>query len=472
MKISNADFVHLHTHSEYSRFDGLNKIGDFVLQARKMGFKALALTDHGNVGGLIKFYTECKKKKDKKDKEIPYDPIKPILGCEVYLSKNRHARGKEQQPDGRKGNRHLLLLAKNKIGYENLCALVQCGYTEGQAFGDPRIDLEILAQHSSGLICSSACLSSVINNNLLVGRYDQAAKAAKVLKDIFGEDFYLEAMYHGIDAEGYIISDIIKLGRQLDVPIICSNDAHYCFKEQAESHEVLVAMSTSKCIKDPKRYKFPYGEFYLKSAEEMWKIFGTQPQFLYNTVALSEKVEDFIKPGIMRLPQFRMPTGSGIKQCHNQQEAYAKLKQLALEGMKRLGWDQSPAHVKQLNIELEDVQIAWTANKMDFATYFLIVWQYINFAKEKGILTGCGRGSGYASVLLRALGITYGPDPIKYGLLWERFLSFDQAHFINDSDWGIGDAETAAVSIDEVVALGDDEEDKEENSNAEEEDNY
>lgn len=494
--INNADFVHLHNHTEYSRFDGLQKMADYVLQARIMGFKSLAISDHGNVGGWIKFFNECKRKKDKKDKELlgadgkPLQTIKPIFGQEFYLCRDFAARGMKEQVDGRKGNRHLLLLAKNWEGYENLCTLSQKAFTDGQAFSDPRIDLNQLAQHSKGLICSSACLGSVVNNNLLHGRYEQAKKVISIFIDIFGkENLYLSVMYHGIDEEGAIIPDIIKLAKLFGLRVVAENDCHYTFKEQSASHELLMAISSSRCINDPKRIHFPYDEFYLKSAAEMAKIFGSHPEILTNTVSVAEQIEDFMKKGGMRLPKFDIERSKmgikaiaddlaikygeefkneiedadvcvGVKKLdtpeHLQKEAYQFLCELADEGMKKLGWDKSQAHIDALKMELGDVQVAWDMNRMDFATYFLIVWQYISFARSKGILTGCGRGSGYASVLLRTLGITYGPDPVKYSLLWVRFLAFDFSHVLLDSDWGFDEPEEAIVSS-EVIETSEDE---------------
>ena len=479
---SNADFTHVHVHSEASRFDGLNKISELAVNARRMGFRAMALTDHGTVGGLIKFAQECRRKKDKKDNPLlddngnPLPEMKPIFGEEFYLARDNTAKN----PDGRKGNRHLLLLAKNETGFKNLCTLSQRSWTEG-TYIDPRIDIKILAEHSAGLICSSACLGSVVNINLLHGRYDVAKKVATLLKDVFNEDFFLEVMYHGIGAEGAVVPEIIKLGSQLDIPVICTNDVHYLKKEHAKSQEVLMAMSTSRCIKDPKRIHFPHDEFYLKSAEEMSAIFGSHPEVLYNTVALSDRVEDFLKPGKMRLPVFdtlraRQRLGvEFLKECQEAdvctgvakikssnekfEDAYALMKDLCSSGMRDLGWDKSKPHIEQLQQELADVRIAWENNSLDFATYFLIVWDYINFARERKILTGCGRGSGYASVILRALKICYGPDPIKYGLSWERFLSFDNQFFITDQDWGIGEVSepvTITEDIDDEREVEDD----------------
>lgn len=430
-RFTNADYFHPHNHSEYSSFDGLNKMSSFPMLARQMGFRALALTDHGNIGGAIKFMYECTKTKDKDGKPIPYKPIKPVIGCEFYLSKNRFARTKEQQPDERRGNRHLVLMAKNWIGYQNLCSLSQGSWVDG-FYSNPRIDFDLLSKHHEGLICSSACLSSVINANLLHDRYDQAKKAATKFKDLFGEDFFLEVMYHGIDAEAAIIPGVLKLGEELGIKVICSNDCHYGTKDMGKAHEVLMAISTSKCLHDPKHLHFPYDEFYLKSAAEMAKIFGTHPELLLNTNLIPERVDaDEISVnmnGGMRLPTFKIPPEF--------KSPIDYMNHLAREGMKKLGWDKSTEHVQRLNMEMNDVRVALESNNYDFATYFLVVRDYIQEARNKGILVGCGRGSGYGSILLRALGIAYGPDPIKYGLLWERFLGFDDKQFVTEQDFG------------------------------------
>lgn len=444
--ISNADFVHLHVHSSYSSFDGVNSISSLPLLARKMGFQSIALTDHGNIGGIYKFMMECYKEKD-----VPYPVINPILGCEFYLSKNHNIHfstkksGKKVievgQEDGRKGNRHLILLAKNFTGYQNLCRLSNASWTEGY-FHDPRIDLHLLNKYHEGLICTTACLSSVVNANLLHDRYDQAKKSAQIFKDIFGEDFYLEAMYHGMDAEGRIIPDIIKLGQELDTKVVCTNDVHYGTHDQGSSHEVLMCMSTSRCITDPKHLHFPYHEFYLKSAKEMSIAFGSHPEMLLNTVEVASKVNSKdILQGMtsgMRLPKYKVPDGfSG---------PFDYLKHIATEGMKKLGWNNSKPHIERFNMEINDIKIAWDNSRLDFATYLLVVYDYIAEAKKRGILTGAGRGSGYGSILLRCLGITYGPDPLAYGLLWQRFLGFDDQFFITPQDLGL-DAESLSAPI-------------------------
>lgn len=429
MKISNSDFCHIHNHTEFSSFDGLNKISEFPAKAREMGFKSLAITDHGNVAGAIKFFKECTKTHDYEGNLIPHDPLIPIIGCEFYFSKNRNARSKNDQPDGRKGNRHLLLLAKNFTGYQNLCTLSEISWTEG-FYGDPRIDFELLEKYHDGLMCSSACLSSIINSNILHGRYDKAKKMASIFKDIFKDDFYLEVMFHGIDAERYVIPDIFKLSEELNIKCVASNDCHYCNKEDGKSHEILMCMSTSKCIKDSNRLKFPYHEFYLKSAEEMALIFKGYEHAIFNTNEISQKVEvENLKSnfGGMRLPKFSLP--------ENFEDPFEYLKFLSYEGLKKCNLHNSEKHIMRLEMELNDVRIAKINNNYDFATYFLIVRDYINFARENNILTGCGRGSGFGSLLLKCLGITYGVDPLEHDLLWERFLGFDSKKFVKLSDF-------------------------------------
>jgi len=439
--MNNADFVHLHVHSEYSSFDGLSQLNNLVRKARMMGFPAIALTDHGNIGGLIKFIQECERVKTKKGEDYGAPPIKPILGVEAYVSKNRHARSLEEQPRARKGNHHMVLLARNWAGYQNLCTLCNRGWVEG-FYHSPRIDLELLSQYSEGLICTSACLASFINANLLHGRYEQAKKSCMVLKDIFGENFFLEVMFHGINAERMVIPDIFKLSAELNIPVICTNDCHYLEKDQALSQEVLMAMSSRKCILDPKRVHHPYSEFYLKSAQDMAAVWGSRPETLMNTVALAERVDigDIKKNlfgGGTRLPKFEVPAEFCKPGDPPFRNSFRYLKYLAFEGMKRHGWENSKEHKISLEKELKDTEVAFTANKYDFATYFLIVWDIMNFSRQNNILAGSGRGSGYASVLLRCLGITYGVDPIKYGLLWERFLGFDDKRFMKLEDFGL-----------------------------------
>ncbi len=444
MKFENKDYVPFHCHTSMSKFDGLCSPLDLAMRAREMGFPGIAITDHGNIQGFIQFLKACRATKDKKGKDIPYAPIKPILGCEFYLARrmdigqNQEKRDtaliKKHQPDGRRGNRHLNLYCMNFEGYKNLCRLSQKSFTEGFYY-DPRIDLDLLSRHSEGVMCGSACLSGVINANLMYGRYDKAKEICGIFKEMFKENFFLEVMYHGISEEKEIIPLIFKLSSELDIPIVATNDSHYLYQDQGPAQEVLLCMSQQRCMKDPKRLRFKHMEFYLKSAEEMGRIFGSNPNCLTNSVALAERIDtkDIEENlfGGMRLPDFDIP-----KKYKN---AYDYLSDLSWEGMKRIGWDQSPDHVEALKMELNDVKIAYENNNYDFSTYFLIVRDYIKDAKDKGVLVGCGRGSGYASVILRCLDITYGVDPLKYGLLWQRFLGFASKRFVKESDFGFED---------------------------------
>lgn len=460
MKIDNSKFVHWHCHTEYSALDGLSKVTDVVLEARKMGFPALSITDHGNIGGWVKFIQECAKTKDKDNKNIPYAPIKPILGAEFYLCRNHEYKNKEMQPDGKAGNRHLNVFALNWKGYQNLCTLSNKSWVDGLYY-NPRIDLNLLEQHSEGLMIGSACLSSVINANLLYDRYEQARKAVATFKDIFKENFFLEVMYHGIPEEAHIIPDIIKLSSEMGVPIVATNDCHYTHKHQGKTHEVLMCMNTSRCITDTNRIHFPYEEFYLKSSHEMSLMFGQIPNALTNSVGLLDRIdqkdiEDNLF-GHQRMPSFQVPEGF--------KDAFEYLKHLVMQGAKDLGYISSPGHMEDIEKELRDIKSARDHSDLHFDSYFLIIWDIINWARKKNILVGTGRGSGYASLVLRCLKVCYGPDPKKFGLLWERFLGFDELRFVRERDFGFTEklsiAEKLAKSTGESAELADDERDVE-----------
>jgi DNA polymerase III subunit alpha len=451
MNFSNKHFVHFHCHSDRSRFDGLIKLSDLIMTARQMGFPALGLTDHGNVMGWMKFLKECRMTKNKKGEDIEYPPIKPILGSEMYLSNKmdigqysgkKHA-AKTNQPEGRKGNKHLCLYAMNFKGYQNLCTLSQKSWLEG-FYSDPRIDFDALSKYSEGLMGSSACLSSFINYNLYTENYDEAKRIAALLKDIFNDNFFLEIMYTGVLEQKIIIPEIFKLSKDLDIPVVATNDVHYLKKEDAMSQEVLMCMSTNRCIKDPKHLHHEYSEYYLKSAEEMAKIFGNNLECLYNSVKMADRIntDDIEKNlfGGMRLPNFEIPK--------EYKSSYDYMEKKAWDGLKKIGWDKSEDHVNALKMELADVKVAKDNNNYDFAKYFLIVEDYINEARRLGALVACGRGSGYASVLLRCLGITYGVDPIEHSLIWERFLGFSDLRFIKPSDFGFSDEKNIEVDED------------------------
>lgn len=449
--ISNKNFVHLHVHSEFSTFDGPTPLSKLVEHARKMQFPALALTDHGNVGGLAKFVQHCQADKDKKGNKIESPKIKPILGVELYLSKDRHAHSVQEQPEKAKGNYHILLHAKNYKGYQNLCSLAEMAYTEG-FYNNPRIDFDLLSQHTEGLICSTACLHGLVNANLYHTRKDAARKAVGVFHDLFKEDFYLEVMYHGMVAQSSILVDIFDISKEFNIPIIATNDVHYLTKDHALTHEAFMCVKGNKCIKDPKRVHFPYPELYLKSAQEMYDIWSERPEVLLNTLDIAEKIDDKDISGNlfasnMRLPEFEIPDGF--------KTPYEYLKHLAYQGLKKHGFDKNEKYIKRLEMELGDIQVAKENNNYDFATYLLIEWDVIKWARQNGIFTGEGRGSGFGSLLLRCLDITYGPDPVEHGLFWERFLAFENARTIQERDLGFTD--NTIITLEDV-----DEEDEEE----------
>lgn len=430
--MNNSDFAHWHVHTEFSSFDGLSPVEALIYKAREMGFPAIAITDHGVVSSWIKVLRLSAAKKDKRDNVIAHDPIKPILGAELYLSANHRYRSKEDQINGKSGNRHINLFASNYEGYKNISKLCQLGWTDG-FYHSPRIDVNQLIEHSKGVVLGSACLSSVVNANLLYGRYDKAIEAASMFKDIFQDRMFLEVMYHGISEEAKIIPDIFKISKELKIPVLATNDCHFINKDDGQSQEVLMAMSTSKCLKDPKRLHFPYYEFYVKSAEEMMHLWRDTPYVIHNTVAMTEMIdtEDIKKNlfGVIRLPEF------DVTEKYN--SPYECVEALAWEGLKKEGWDQSPKHVEKLKSELSDVRIALEHNNLDFPTYFLIIADAIKEAESKGIMVANGRGSGYASLLLRCMGITYGPDPLEYNLIFERFLGFSDMRFVEPRDFGL-----------------------------------
>lgn len=438
-KFDNKDFVHHHTHhSGGSEFDGLSNLQNMVMTAREMGFPALSLTDHGSMAGVIKLIKYCNQKKDKKDKEIQFKPIKPIIGNEVYLSENHTFKSKELQPSGSKGNTHLILLAKNYKGYQNLCRITNKSWTEG-VYRKPRCDFDLLDKHKEGVICTSACIASIVNYNLAKGRLKEADKVVGIFKDIYQEDFYMELQYHGYDIQAHIMQDAFKLSKKHNLPMIVTNDAHFIKKQHAMAQELLMCMSTKGTIANPKHIRHPYPEFYLKSAQEMGNIFGHTPSLLYNTVDISNKVDsqDINKNlfGGMRLPKYEVPKEYYQKDQFEGRFKY--LKDMALSGLNRRGWGSSQKHIDRLNLQLNDLRAAYEVNGYDFVTYFLIEWDIMQQARRRDIITGFGRGSVYASVLSHCLGICYGVDPLSIdGMLWQRFLGFEDKKFVSEKHFG------------------------------------
>lgn len=389
-----ADFVHLHVHSEYSLLDGMSRIKDLPVRAKELGMKAIALTDHGVMYGAVDFYKECKK-----------NDIKPIIGCEVYVA----PRSRFEKEAGRdSGYNHLILLAKNKEGYQNLSKLVSLSFVEGFYY-KPRIDLEILEKYSEGLICLSACLAGSLSQALIQDDMQKAEEIALWHKRVFKDDYYIEIQHNGLRQQIMINQKLIQLARKLDIPLVATNDAHYLKKEDSYFHEVLLCIQTGKRMSDEDRMRFETQEFYIKSPEEMADYFSEFPDAIENTVKIAEKCNYDFEFGVTKLPNYDVP------------EEYAThldyFKDLCYKGIKnRYGEKAAEEVMSRLEYEISVI------DKMGYVDYFLIVWDYINYAKSVGIPVGPGRGSGAGSIAAYAIGIT-DIDPLKYGLLFERFLN-------------------------------------------------
>ena len=389
-----ADFVHLHVHSEYSLLDGMSRIKDLPVRAKELGMKAIALTDHGVMYGAVDFYKECKK-----------NDIKPIIGCEVYVAP--HSRfDKEAGRDN--GYNHLILLAKNKTGYQNLSKLVSLSFVEGFYY-KPRIDLEILEKYSEGLICLSACLAGSLSQAIIQGNMEKAEEIALWHKRVFKDDYYIEIQHNGLRQQIMVNQKLIQLARKLDIPLVATNDAHYLKKEDSYFHEVLLCIQTGKRMSDEDRMRFETEEFYIKSPEEMADYFSEFPDAIENTVKIAEKCNYDFEFGVTKLPNYDVP---------EEYETHLDyFKDLCYKGIKnRYGENPSEEVMSRLEYEISVIE------KMGYVDYFLIVWDYINYAKSVGIPVGPGRGSGAGSIAAYAIGIT-DIDPLKYGLLFERFLN-------------------------------------------------
>ncbi len=388
------DFVHLHVHTHYSILDSTNQVKSLIEQTKDLGMSAIALTDHGNLFGAWEFYQTAIK-----------NDIKPIIGCEFYVAPT--SRHEKNASKGEKTAYHLVLLAKNKTGYENLLKLSSKAYLEGFYY-KPRIDKELLNKHHDGLICLSACLSGEIPHLILAGKTEKAIQTAEEYKNLFGEDFYLELQNHGLDDQKTVNKELISISKQLNIPIVATNDVHYIDREDAESHDMFLCIGTNEKVDNPDRkHKYDSDEFYLREPEEMYELFSEHPEALENTVKIAEKCELELTENSM-LPNFDVPEGYT-------KETY--LKHLCEEGLKKKFEKNITDEIKKrLDYELDVI------NRMGFPGYFLIVWDFIRHAKSKGIRVGPGRGSAAGSLVAYTLDIT-DLDPIKYKLLFERFLN-------------------------------------------------
>lgn len=385
-------FVHLHVHSEYSILDGFLRINDLIKRVKGFKMPAVALTDHGGMYGIVPFYKEAKK-----------EGIKPIIGVEMYFSPTSRfdKKGKEDAV-----NYHILLLAKNFKGYQNLTRLVSIGHLEGFYY-KPRIDMEALKKHSEGLIVETSCLKGEIPSLILSGQYERAKKRVYEFKEIFGDDFYIELQNHHLPDEERVIPELIRLAKETDTKYFASNDAHYLNKDDAKAHGILLCIQTQTTISNPDRLKFQTDEFYLKSFEEMWDLFKDVPEAIHTTMEIAEKCNVELPLGKSRLPRFPLPEG---------EDAFQVLRNKCEEGIEsRFGKETSEIR-ERLERELSVIK------EMGFSDYFLIVSDFVSFAKKKGIRVGPGRGSAAGSIVSYLLGITE-VDPLRYNLLFERFLN-------------------------------------------------
>ncbi|GAB4239185.1 MAG: DNA polymerase III subunit alpha [Candidatus Methylacidiphilales bacterium] len=392
-----SPFVHLHVHTEYSILDGASRIPDLVARAKELDFPALAITDHGNMFGVFDFFKTCKKQ-----------GIKPILGCEVYVAPG--SRLEKKASSGKEAAHHFLLLAKNQEGYQNLLKLVTAGHLEGRYYGKPRIDKELLRAHASGLIATSACLKSDLAQAVLEGRNDEADRLVQDYLSMFAPgDFYLEVHHHGLEAEATVRQAYRELGRRHGVKLVAANDVHYVRNTDALAHEVLLCIQTGAQLSDENRMRYPCHDFYLKSAEEMAALFADLPEALEATLEIADKCHVTIATDQNRYPAYPMPPGKT-------REAY--LRELCEAGLnRRYGARANDPEIRErLDFELSVIE------KMGFVSYFLIVWDFIDYAKRKTIPVGPGRGSAAGSLVAYVLGIT-DLDPLRYTLLFERFLN-------------------------------------------------
>lgn len=394
-----SEFVHLHLHSQYSLLDGTTRIDDLVQRAAELGQPAVALTDHGNMFGAVKFYEAARR-----------TGVKPIIGCEVYVAPGSRFDKGAKNGGGRAY--HMLLLAQNQTGYNNLCELVTRGFTEGMYYF-PRIDRELISQHAEGLICTSACLRGEVNDHLLHGREEAAREAAGFYKDLFPGRYYLELQNHGMEEDKQVIPRVIALSKEMDLPLVATNDVHYLDKGDHSAQEVLICIQTGKTLTDPNRMTIKSEEFYLKTAEEMEALFGEVPEALASTLAIAEQCDFEFTFGAAHYPDFETPDGADKKEYLRrtaEEGLVGRLAQFGIEGA------EAERYRERLRMELEVI------NSQNYEGYFLIVSDFIRYAKEQDIPVGPGRGSAAGSLAAYALGIT-GIDPLKYSLLFERFLN-------------------------------------------------
>ena len=418
-------FTHLHVHTEYSLLDGSSKIKEITKRAAELGMDSLAITDHGVMYGVIDFYKAAKEA-----------GIKPVLGCEVYVAPG--SRFDKEAGTGEDKYNHLVLLAENNTGYQNLMKIVSRGFTEGFYY-KPRVDKELLREFHEGIIATSACLAGEVQRYLARGMYEEAKRVALYYQDIFGKDnFFLELQDHGIAEQHYVNPQLLRMSEETGIELICTNDVHYTYADDADAHDILLCIQTGKKVTDENRMRYTGGQYYLKSPEEMAELFKYAPQALANTEKIAKRCNVEIEFGVTKLPRFAVPEGftswtylnylcyEGLKKRYPQQAA-----DISVEEFVRLAEEESVEDRKDVVIKIaEDTnnifqRLAYELSviySMGYVDYFLIVWDYINFAKRHDIPVGPGRGSAAGSIVSYCLEIT-DLDPIKYSLIFERFLN-------------------------------------------------
>lgn len=418
-------FTHLHVHTEYSLLDGSSKIKEITKRAAELGMDSLAITDHGVMYGVIDFYKAAKEA-----------GIKPVLGCEVYVAPG--SRFDKEAETGEDKYNHLVLLAENNTGYQNLMKIVSRGFTEGFYY-KPRVDKELLRKFHEGIIATSACLAGEVQRYLARGMYEEAKRVALYYQDIFGKDnFFLELQDHGIAEQHYVNPQLLRMSEETGIELICTNDVHYTYADDADAHDILLCIQTGKKVTDENRMRYTGGQYYLKSPEEMAELFKYAPQALANTEKIAKRCNVEIEFGVTKLPRFAVPEGftswtylnylcyEGLKKRYPEQAA-----DISVEEFVRLAKEESVEDRKDVVIKIaEDTnnifqRLAYELSviySMGYVDYFLIVWDYINFAKRHDIPVGPGRGSAAGSIVSYCLEIT-DLDPIKYSLIFERFLN-------------------------------------------------
>lgn len=421
----NMSFTHLHVHTEYSLLDGSSKIKEITKRAAELGMDSLAITDHGVMYGVIDFYKAAKEA-----------GIKPVLGCEVYVAPG--SRFDKEAGTGEDKYNHLVLLAENNTGYQNLMKIVSRGFTEGFYY-KPRVDKELLREFHEGIIATSACLAGEVQRYLARGMYEEAKRVALYYQDIFGKDnFFLELQDHGIAEQHYVNPQLLRMSEETGIELICTNDVHYTYADDADAHDILLCIQTGKKVTDENRMRYTGGQYYLKSPEEMAELFKYAPQALANTEKIAKRCNVEIEFGVTKLPRFAVPEGftswtylnylcyEGLKKRYPEQAA-----DISVEEFVRLAEKESVEDRKDVVIKIaEDTnnifqRLAYELSviySMGYVDYFLIVWDYINFAKRHDIPVGPGRGSAAGSIVSYCLEIT-DLDPIKYSLIFERFLN-------------------------------------------------